>query len=60
MNSEFLSKGVIKELGESIVVKLKNNTANKLERKLALHYIRKLSEETDKEIKESKWEKIVL
>ena len=60
VNNEFLKKEVIKELGESLVVKLKNNTASKLERKLALHYIRELSEKTDKEIKESKWEKIVL
>ena len=60
VNNEFLKEGVIKELGESVVAKLKNNTASKLERKLALHYIRELSEKTDKEIKESKWEKIVL
>ena len=60
INNELLREEVIKELGEKLVAKLKNNTATKLERKLALHYIRKLSEETDKEILESKWEKIVL
>ena len=60
INNELLREEVIKELGEKLVAKLKNNAATKLERKLALHYIRKLSEETDKEILESKWEKIVL
>ena len=60
INNELLREEVIKELGEKLVAKLKNNAATKLERKLALHYIRKLSEETDKEIRESKWEKIVL
>jgi predicted nucleotidyltransferase len=60
VNNEFLREGVAKELGEGLVGKLKNNTATKLERKLVLYYIRKLSEETDKDIMESKWEKIVL
>ena len=60
VNNEALKDNVNKELGEELITKLKSNTATKLERKLALYYIRKLSEETDKEIRESKWEKIVL
>ena len=60
VDNESLRVEVNKELGENIIAKLKNNTASKLERRLALQYIRELSEKIDGEIRGAKWEKIVL
>ena len=60
VDNELLRINVNKELGENMVAKLKTNMANKLEKKLVLAYIKELSEKTDKEIKDSKWEKIKL
>ncbi len=58
-NSE-LNESVKKELGERLIQRLKDNCASRLEKKVVLIYIKKLSEDTDKEIREAGWEKIVL
>ena len=60
VDNEFLVRSVDDELGRNLIARLKNNTASKFERKITLVYIKELSEKTDKEIKEAKWEKIVL
>ncbi|MEK6896189.1 MAG: nucleotidyltransferase domain-containing protein [Nanoarchaeota archaeon] len=60
VDNKMLNESVRNELGERLMKQLKSNSASKLEKKRALMYIRNLSEKTDKEILESKWEKIVL
>ena len=60
VDNEFLVKSVNNELGKNLIERLKNNITSKFERKLALKYIKELSEKTDREIKGAKWEKIVL
>ncbi|MEK6855763.1 MAG: nucleotidyltransferase domain-containing protein [Nanoarchaeota archaeon] len=60
VDNEFLKESMNKELGSNLLVKLKNDTASKPEKKQTLKYIKYLSEKTDKEIKEAQWEKIVL
>lgn len=60
VDNELLKKEVHAELGRTIINKLKNNTSSIMEKKLILQHIKDLSEKTDKEIKEAKWEKIVL
>ena len=60
VDNEVLVRSVDDELGRNLITRLKNNTASKFERKITLVYIKELSEKTDKEIKEAKWEKIVL
>lgn len=60
VNNDSLAKGVADEIGNRLIARLKNNIASRLERRLVLKYIKELSEKTDKEIKEAKWEKIVL
>jgi predicted nucleotidyltransferase len=47
-----------KELGTSILEKLRNNTASALEKKYALKYLKDITEKTRKEIIDSKWEEI--
>ena len=60
IDNDYLREYVKKEIGNILASKLKSNTASKLEKKLVLSYIKELSNRTDKEIKEEKWEKIVL
>ncbi|PIN91257.1 hypothetical protein COU57_01370 [Candidatus Pacearchaeota archaeon CG10_big_fil_rev_8_21_14_0_10_32_14] len=58
VDNQILKTEVIKEIGEKIASKLKNNTASKLEKRLVLDYIKNLSENIDEEIVKAKWEKI--
>ena len=51
---------VANELGKDIISRLKSNTASKLEKKMVLQYIKELLDRTDREIMESKWERIKL
>ncbi|MEK6882826.1 MAG: nucleotidyltransferase domain-containing protein [Nanoarchaeota archaeon] len=60
VDNAILNESVKKELGERLMKRLKDNLASKLEKRLVLMYIRKLSKETDRKILEAKWEKIVL
>ena len=60
VDNKALNESVRNELGERLVKRLKNNLVSKLEKRLVLMYIKKLSEKTDKEILEAKWEKIAL
>lgn len=55
-----LNNSIQKEIGERLIERLKNNLASKLEKRLVLMYIKKLSEETDRRIVEAKWEKVLL
>ena len=60
IDNSMLNKNVQKEIGERLIERLKNNVASKLEKRLVLMYIKKLSEETDRRIVEAKWEKMLL
>ena len=60
IDNDYLREYVKKEIGNILASKLKSNTASKLEKKVVLSYIKELSNQIDKEIKEAKWEKIVL
>ena len=55
-----MNQKVTQELGERLLQRLKDNRASLLEKKLVMRHIKKLSEDTDKDIREAKWEKIVL
>lgn len=51
---------LLKEMGNYLLEKLKNNKESLIERKFALSYLNYLIKETENELKEAKWEKIVL
>ena len=55
-----LSSELVNELGRDLISRLKNNSASALEKKLAFNYLTRLLKETEREIKEDKWEKIAL
>ena len=55
-----LKSTLVEEFGERLLNNLKNNSASRLEKKLALQYLKEITEKTTKEIIESKWEKIKL
>jgi len=58
-NSRLINE-ITLELGRDLISKLKENKANKLEKKFATNYLIRLLKETEQEIKEAKWEKIKL
>ena len=60
IDNEKLYSEIINELGRNLIIKLKENKASKLEKVLALNYLIEMLKETEKELKEVKWEKIVL
>lgn len=60
VDNQSLRESVNKELGDNIIVRLKNNISSKSEKKLILKYIKHLAEKTDEEIKKAQWEKIAL
>ena len=53
-----LSAELVNELGKELILRLKNDLASKLEKRVALNYLIRLLKETEKELKEAKWEKI--
>jgi len=53
-----LRKNLIDILGIDLLNKLRNNTASKLEKKLALNYLNLITIYLEKELKNPKWEKI--
>ena len=55
-----LKESLNDEIGKNLIEKLKNNRESKAERRIALSYLRELSEITRKEIKGGLWEKIEL
>lgn len=55
-----LIESLNEELGRNLIERLKNNQESKIERKIALNYLKGLSEKTRKEIKGELWEKIKL
>ncbi|MEK6871825.1 MAG: nucleotidyltransferase domain-containing protein [Nanoarchaeota archaeon] len=60
VDNAVLNQKVTQELGERLLQRLKDNRASLLEKKLVMRHIKKLSEDTDKDIREAQWEKIVL
>jgi len=60
VDNNSLSKSLISELGRNLIYKLKENTASKIEKKMAVEYLNNLNNLTLNEIKEAKWEKIVI
>jgi len=55
-----LSQYLVNELGNRLITQLKNNTASKLERRLALRYLDYITEKTRKEVINAKWEKLTI
>jgi len=55
-----LKESLNDEIGKNLIEKLKNNKESKIEKRLALNYLKELSEITRKEIKGGLWEKIEL
>lgn len=55
-----LKESLNDEIGKNLIEKLKNNQESKTERRIALNYLKELSEITRKEIKGDLWEKIEL
>ena len=55
-----LKESLNDEIGKNLIEKLRNNQESKIERKIALNYLKELSEKTRKEIKGDLWEKIEL
>ena len=55
-----LSSELVNELGRDLISRLKNNEASLLEKKFAISYLIRMIKQTEKELKEAKWEKIEL
>ena len=55
-----LRESLNEEIGKNLIEKLKNNQAAKLDRKIALIYLKNLLKNTEKEVEGGLWEKIEL
>ena len=53
-----LKKNLINVLGIDLLIKLRSNRASKLEKKLALNYLKLMVNYLETELKNPKWEKI--
>src|SRR3989344_1418085 len=60
INNYLLQKELINQIGINLLNRLKENEASKIEKFVALNYLKKLVDITNKEILKSKWEKIIL
>ena len=60
VDNNLLHRKVVEQLGINLLMNLKNCAASETEKRIALHYLRKLIEMTRKEIINSKWEKMTL
>ena len=60
VDNKKLKESLYDELGKNLIERLKNNQESKLDRKIALFYLKNLIENTRKEIKGGLWEKIEL
>ncbi len=60
VDNQRLDESLNNEIGRNLIEKLKNNKESKIERRVALNYLRELSEKTRQEIKGDLWEKIEL
>ena len=56
----YLSRCIIEELGQNLIIKLKGNTASNMEKKIAINYLNKINEKALQVIDQGKWEKIVI
>ena len=55
-----LQDTLLNEMGTYLLARLKDNKESVIERRFALNYLHYLIKETEMELKEAKWEKIVL
>jgi|SRR3989344_36849 len=60
IDNQKLNEYMNNEIGRNLIEKLKNNKESKIERRIALNYLRELSEKTRQEIKGDLWERIEL
>lgn len=60
VDNKKLKESLYDELGKNLIERLKNNKESKLDRKIALSYLKNFIENTRKEIKGGLWEKIEL
>jgi predicted nucleotidyltransferase len=60
VDNQKLNESVYNEIGRKLMERLKNNTASRIERKIALNYLNERLNKTRRDIKEAKWEKIEL
>lgn len=60
VDNQKLKESLNDEIGKNLIEKLKNNKESKVEKRLALNYLKELAEITRKEIKGGLWEKIEL
>ena len=58
INNYKLRRNMIEILGADLVIKLRTNQADRLEKKLALSYLNLITAHLENELKNSKWEKI--
>ena len=56
----YLSNYLIEELGKNLIIRLKENKASEIEKKMAINYLNRINDETLNKINEAKWEKIVI
>lgn len=55
-----LKESLDNEIGKNLIERLRNNQASKLDKKIALSYLKCLLEKTEKEVGNKRWEKIEL
>jgi len=60
VDNQKLKESLYEELGKNLIERLKNNQESKLDKKIALSYLKDLVEKTRKEIGVNLWEKIEL
>ena len=60
IDNKKLRESLNDEIGKNIAEKLRNNQASKIEKRIALNFLKKLSEKTRLELKGDLWEKIEL
>ena len=60
VDNKKLKESLYDELGKNLIERLKNNKESKLDRKIALSYLKELVDKTRKEIGSNLWEKIEL
>jgi len=60
VDNQKLKEALYDELGKNLIEKLENNKESKIEKKIALNYLRELAEKTRQELRGNLWEKIEL
>lgn len=60
VDNQKLKESLYEELGKNLIERLKNNQESKLDKKIALIYLKNLLEKTEKDVEGELWEKIEL